>query len=104
MARQMRSGVAGISTWRTPNSLSASTIALMVTASAGVVPPSPAGRMPSGWVGVGTSLMPVSKNGNTSARHGVVHERGRQQLTGPGIVEALFQQRLADALHDAAMG
>ena len=52
-------GVAGISTWRTPKSHSASTTALMTTASAGTVPPSPAGRMPSGWVEEGTSLSSV---------------------------------------------
>src|SRR5262249_44343712 len=68
MARQMRSGVAGISMWVTPNSASASTIALITTASAGVVPPSPAGRMPSGWVVEGTSLISVVKNGSMSAR------------------------------------
>ena len=61
MARHTRSGVAGISMWVTPNSASASTMALTTTPSAGVVPPSPAGRMPSGWVGVGTSLSSVAK-------------------------------------------
>src|SRR5215469_1165657 len=69
MARQTRSGVAGISIWLTPNSPSASTIALMTAPSAGVVPPSPAGRMPSGCVGVGTSLSSVEKNGTVSARN-----------------------------------
>ena len=39
-----------------------------VTPSAGVVPPSPAGRMPSGCVVDGTSLMSVVKNGRLSAR------------------------------------
>jgi hypothetical protein len=41
MARHTRSGVAGISMWPTPSSASASTIALITAASAGVVPPSP---------------------------------------------------------------
>src|SRR5262249_37259771 len=67
IARQTRSGVAGISRCVTPNSLSASTTALMTTPSAGVVPPSPAGRMPSGCVGLGTSESSVSKNGTMSA-------------------------------------
>src|SRR5205823_14517092 len=67
IARQTRSGVAGISRCVTPNSLSASTIALMTTPSAGVVPPSPAGRMPSGCVGLGTSLNSVSKYGSQTA-------------------------------------
>src|SRR5579862_3602925 len=68
IARQTRSGVAGISMWLTPKSESASTIALMTTPRAGVVPPSPAGRMPSGWVGDGTSESSVAKNGTVSAR------------------------------------
>src|SRR5260370_451808 len=68
MARQTRSGVAGISMWVTPNSASASTTALITAPSAGVVPPSPAGRMPSGCVGLGTSLSSVAKKGRVSAR------------------------------------
>src|SRR5207302_7552551 len=67
IARQTRSGVAGISIWVTPHSDSASTTALMTTPNAGVVPPSPAGRMPSGCVGLGTSDNSVSKNGTMSA-------------------------------------
>jgi len=38
--------VAGISMWRTPSSLSASTMALVTAARAGVVPPSPPERAP----------------------------------------------------------
>jgi tripartite-type tricarboxylate transporter receptor subunit TctC len=67
MARQTRSGVAGISMWVTPNSASASTIALTTAASAGVVPPSPPARMPSGCVVEGTSLSAVSNFGKQSA-------------------------------------
>jgi len=54
--------------WRTPNSLRASTIALITTASAGVVPPSPPERTPSRLVGEGTSLSAVLKCGKVSAR------------------------------------
>jgi hypothetical protein len=67
MARHTRSGVAGISMWRTPSSASASTIALITAASAGVVPPSPPERTPSLFVGEGTSLSAVAKNGSVSA-------------------------------------
>src|SRR5436190_10598292 len=67
IARQTRSDVAGISICVTPHSDSASTTALMTTPNAGVVPPSPAGRMPSGCVGLGTSESSVSKNGTMSA-------------------------------------
>ena len=81
IARQMRSGVAGISMWLTPNSASASTIALITTPSAGVVPPSPAGRMPSGCVVDGTSLIFGREERKVvGARHRVIHERARQQL------------------------
>src|SRR5271166_3339951 len=68
MARHTRSGVAGISTCRTPSSASASTIALITAASAGVVPPSPPERTPSLFVGAGTWLSSVASNGSVSAR------------------------------------
>src|SRR5271166_1974043 len=68
MARHTRSGVAGISMWRTPSSESASTMALMTPASAGVVPPSPPERTPSRLVGEGTSLSAVFSSGKMSAR------------------------------------
>ncbi len=80
-------------------------MALTTTASAGVVPPSPAGRMPSGWVEDGTSLISVVERGQeVGARHGVVHERAGQHLAVGRIVEAMLDQRLADPLGDAAVG
>src|SRR5207244_7257456 len=63
-----RYGVAGISMSRTPSSHSASTIALVTAASAGVVPPSPPALMPSGLVGDSTSAISVRNEGSTSAR------------------------------------
>src|SRR5215469_16615616 len=66
--RHTRSGVAGISMWLTPSPASASTIALITAASAGVVPPSPPERTPSLFVGDGTSLSAVDKKGSVSAR------------------------------------
>src|SRR5215467_14074421 len=68
MARQMHSCVAGMSKWVTPNSLSASTTALITAARAGVVPPSPPARTPSGLDGEGTSIRSVLKNGRLSDR------------------------------------
>src|SRR6202030_191453 len=68
MARQIRSGVTGISMWVTPNSASASTTALTTAPSAPVVPPSPAPRTPSRLVGVKTWLISVVKEGRRSAR------------------------------------
>ena len=105
MARQMRSGVAGISICSTPNSASASTIALTTTPSAGVVPPSPPARMPSGCVGRGHFAdLGREERQHIGARHRVIHERARQELPVAGVVEALLQKRLADALRHAAMG
>ena len=43
-------------------------MALITAASAGVVPPSPPERTPSRFVGAGTSLSAVAKNGSVSAR------------------------------------
>src|SRR6266446_7283379 len=40
---------------------------------------------------------------HVGARHGVVHQRRRQQLTRVGVVVAVFPQRLPDALSDAAV-
>ena len=37
------------------------------------------------------------------ARHGVVHEGAGQQLAGLFVIDAVLQQRLADALHQPAM-
>jgi hypothetical protein len=43
-------------------------MALTMTPSAGVIPPSPPPRKPSGWVVDGTSLIAVVKNGKSAAR------------------------------------
>ena len=76
----------------------------MTTARAGVVPPSPPDRTPSRLVGDGTSLSAVINSGKSPARGSrVVHEARRQQLAGRRIVVAVLEQRLADALGDAAM-
>ena len=37
------------------------------------------------------------------SRHRIIHEAGREQLARPRIVVAIFEQRLAGALGDAAM-
>jgi hypothetical protein len=36
-------------------------------------------------------------------RHAIVHERAGQQLPGLFVVDAIFEQRLPDALHDTAV-
>ena len=58
-----------MSMWRMPNSDSASEMALIITASAGVVPPSPPALMPSGLVGECTSTI-------SSLNDGSLWERG----------------------------
>jgi len=46
----------------------------------------------------------VEERQSICPRHGVVHERARQQLSAPGIVKTLLKQRLPEALHDSAVG
>src|SRR4029077_13460025 len=60
IVRQIRSGVAGISTWRTPRCESASTSALATAGMAPTQPASPAPLTPSGFVLVGTGLLLTS--------------------------------------------
>src|SRR5262249_8855662 len=60
MARQSRSGVAGISMWRTPRGESAATSALATAGMAPTQPASPAPLPPSGLVLVGTGLLLTS--------------------------------------------
>ena len=104
MARHTRSGVAGISIWRTPNSARASTIALITAANAGVVPPSPPERTPSRFVGDGHFAERSSQERQgIGPRHRVIHEARRQQLPGLRLVIAVFEQRLADTLGDSAL-
>jgi hypothetical protein len=104
MACHTRSGVAGISIWWTPSSARASTIVLITAANAGVVPPSPPERTPSLFVGVGTSLSAVSKNGSVSARGiPIIHEARCQELPALRLVIAVLEKRLADALGNSAM-
>ena len=69
-----------------------------------MVPPSPPGRMPSGWVVDGTSLSSVAKDGRSSARGmRVVHEAAASSWPLSAVVVAVLQQRLAHALRDAAV-
>src|SRR5262245_39346973 len=60
IARQIRSGVAGISMWRTPRWERASTSALATAGMAPTQPASPAPLTPSGLVLVGTGLLLTS--------------------------------------------
>src|SRR5439155_4423547 len=67
IARQTFCGVAGMAMSRTPEPASASTMALTTAAGAGVVAPSPAALIPSGFVGERTSTISALKEGRVSA-------------------------------------
>jgi uncharacterized Ntn-hydrolase superfamily protein len=68
IARHTRSGVTGISRCSTPRWARASTTTLTTAPSAGVVPPSPPPRSPSGFEVDSTSLISVANDGSRSAR------------------------------------
>src|SRR5437899_5591144 len=68
IARQTRSGVTGMSRWRTPSGASASLTALSSAGSAPTVPASPTPLAPSGFTCVGTSWASTSNAGMSSAR------------------------------------
>ena len=67
MARQTRSGVQGISRWRTPRWLRASTTAFWTAGIEPIVPDSPMPFAPSGLSGVGVSVFSVSNEGSSAA-------------------------------------
>jgi ABC-type transport system substrate-binding protein len=68
MARQTRSGRSGMSRWRTPNGLSASTTALTSAGVEPMVAASPMPLAPSGLKGETVTVWSVTKNGRSSAR------------------------------------
>ena len=74
----MRSGVSGVSEKCTPNGVSASSIAAMIAAGAGMVPPSPAPFTPSGLSGLTVSTWAMSQIG-TSVGVALAH-RGTGRL------------------------
>ena len=102
MARQMRSGVAGIGTSVTPSGESASRIAFMTVGVAATVPPSPTPLAPSGSVGLGTGLKSTVTQ-CVGARDVVIHQCAGQQLTAVGVVDDVLGERLVRAFRDAAL-
>src|SRR5207248_10466035 len=60
MARHTRSGVQGISMWRTPRWATASTMAFCTAGVEPMVPDSPIPLAPNGFSGVGVSVWAVS--------------------------------------------
>ena len=67
IARHTRSGVAGMSMWRTPRCDSASTTAFCTAGVDPIVPDSPMPLAPSGLSGVGVSIATSSKDGSSAA-------------------------------------
>ena len=67
MARHTRSGVHGMSMWRTPRWLSASTTAFCTAGVLPTVADSPMPLAPSGLSGDGVSVFATSKVGNSAA-------------------------------------
>src|SRR6266498_5127569 len=67
IARQTRSGVAGMSTSVTPKGASASTTAFITAAVEAIVPVSPTPFTPSGFVVLGVSVRPSSNDGSSAA-------------------------------------
>ncbi len=103
IARHTRSGVQGMSTWRTPRWARASTTALWTDGVEPIVPDSPMPLAPSGFRDVGVSVLAVSNNGKLGcARHGVVGQV-RGQRVALRVEDHLLPQRLGHPLGDAAV-
>ena len=101
-AARMRCGVAGISLMAAPNGASASLIALRIAAGGPMAPPSP-----SPFDCVSVAPLSVSRCSSSIVRNLVagrrqkIRQRRREDVSGL-VVHDLFQQRVADALRDAA--
>ena len=67
MASQTRSGVVGMSMWRTPRCDRASTTALCTAGVAPIVPASPMPFAPIGFSGVGVAMSTSVKLGSSAA-------------------------------------
>ena len=103
MARHTRSGVHGMSMWRTPRWLSASTTAFCTAGVEPMVPDSPMPLAPSGlsWAG-GLGVGRLERRELGRAGHGVVGQRRRQRVA-VGVVDELLPQRLGHPLGDPAV-
>ena len=99
-ARQTACGVAGMAMSSWP---SASVMALITAGGEAIAPASPQPLMPSGLEGQGVSVIADLEGRQVvGARHAVIHEARGHELAVV-VVDRAFQQRLADALRDAAM-
>ena len=103
-ARQILAGVAGISIVALALAGSASSIAFMIAASDPVVPRLTR-SLDAEWIGRGSKRARdcVYRRHVAGARHGIISERSRDQLTGIGVINRLLEKSLANSLDDAAL-
>ena len=79
-------------------------MALITAALAAIVPASPMPLTPSSLVGLGVIVRSrMRRRDLVRGRHQVVDQRAGHQLAGLGVVDDLLEQRLGDALRDAAV-
>ena len=99
----MRCGVAGNSSIETPNGASASLMALTTAAGAPIAPPSPRpfALVIEACVQV-SQVMDLDRRHLARGRRQVVRQRRGQDIAGV-VVDDLLQQRIGDALRDAAV-
>ena len=98
-----RSGVSGMSRWRTPRWASASTTAFCTAGGAPMVPDSAMPLTPRGLLGDGVTVLRHSNDGRSARRReGVVDEAARAQVAVL-VVDELLEQRLRDALAQPAV-
>ena len=102
-AARMRCGVAGISSIDTPNGESASLMALITAAGAPMAPPSPSPlALEMVAARQGLEVVQLDHRDFVRGRRQVVGERRRQDVAVL-VVDDLLEQRVADALRDAAV-
>ena len=93
-----------MSTCSTPNAGRASTTALITAGGAPTAPDSPMPLAPSGLLGHGVAMRPGGEVGQVGGRrHEVVEQVGGERLARPGSYDHLLEERLGDALGDAAV-
>ena len=103
IARHTRSAVHGMSTWRTPRWLSASTTAFCTAGVDPTVADSPMPFAPSGLSGDGVSVCAASNDGNSAALGMRVVGQRRRERVAVVVVDELLPQRLRDPRREPAV-
>ena len=99
----MRPGERGASLIFTPKGTSAFSMAEMIAAIAGIVPPSPAPLTPIGLSGEGGFHMMQSTCGNVRRAGQQIFAKIDVQRLRVGVIDHPLEQRIADAMRDAAL-